>query len=1089
MASARKKQAKNKDISAYDFTKDIRSYLKSSLFNSYYLEKGFVAKFKDEWIPESPEWDHFYQGIFDFIESKDESFFLDNKPSESLTVDSYILPVMALLGWDKFGLYNHYDTETTYDYDGKSYRPDLVYFGEVKDQEKVQSLKGKIKKTSGKRKKDYQNQLRNHVEKSHDILVEAKMFGLLKNNSKRKDELKKDSTRDKTPEGQTVTYMEMLRSEQAILTDGGVWKFFHNEFRSEEKFVRFDFGKLALWLIRKIKLEGFERGCNEFKREEEEFNFLLAMFYNLFSKEAVLGEKVTHLVENTKKYSEHLEDKIKNRFVMAVTHACNGLAHAVKKSGDNPDDFLDLIKKTAESHLFNIIFFRSLESRGVLPYYGEDNSYDKLSISKTIDSIYENGFNPSQSFKSQLNMFEDYYQERVDSKTSTICSNLIKLYKAVHKGISNGIHIEGFKESVFSREEWDFANKYKIADEYMLNVIFYLNLVPKDRELGEYQLIPYDFLTPRELGSIFESFLEFKITKARTPMFWDYRRKQWLENDTVKSIRKGEIIKKGEYFFTPDNKELKMAGAFYTPHPIVKHIVEETLAPLCLNKKPKDILKIKVCDPAMGSGHFLKGALDYLVEQYLESHFKENIKLSVCRGEAERIILHSCIFGTDINPSAVKLAKMSMWLQTASADSELECLEGQLLCGNSLIDDKFDWEEAYPEIFKEGGFSAIVQNPPYVFARDKKIDNEDKEVFDSCYEWASYQANTYTLFIERSWDLLRKDGRLGAIIPNNWLTIDTCMTFRIGYLSSFEEHVIINSKDKIFENASVDNSIIISSKSEYESLDKELQLYELKDGRYTELGLKKLVSYNGDAIGMTVNRDFNEKLYQQLLTCKTLGELHTVKSGLVAYEVGKGKPKQTKEMKDQRVYHSKTKKNNKFLPYLHGKDVCRFKILKPTEYILYGDNLAAPRKKELYEGPRVLVRQIPSKPPYSINAAFLDEHIINDRNSMIIKFENEQDAFFVLGILNSKTITNWFIQRFDKFQRKTFPQFKVKELQEFPIPSVNKQQRSNLIALTRKIVNAYAEENLEKAKLLESELDELVEFLFTDEELVENKAA
>ena len=84
MVQAKRKTTKTVDTSAFDYTKDIRSYLKSSLFNSYYLEKGFVSKFKNSWVSDTPAWFQFKEGITDWILEKDQSFFLENKPSEAI---------------------------------------------------------------------------------------------------------------------------------------------------------------------------------------------------------------------------------------------------------------------------------------------------------------------------------------------------------------------------------------------------------------------------------------------------------------------------------------------------------------------------------------------------------------------------------------------------------------------------------------------------------------------------------------------------------------------------------------------------------------------------------------------------------------------------------------------------------------------------------------------------------------------------------------------------------------------------------------------------------------------------------------------
>ncbi len=96
----------------------------------------------------------------------------------------------------------------------------------------------------------------------------------------------------------------------------------------------------------------------------------------------------------------------------------------------------------------------------------------------------------------------------------------------------------------------------------------------------------------------------------------------------------------------------------------------------------------------------------------------------------------------------------------------------------------------------------------------------------------------------------------------------------------------------------------------------------------------------------------------------------TIKSGLKAYEIGKGKPPQSKEMKSNRVYHSKIKIDDAYIKYLDGKDVCRYYLGWSGEFLKYGSNLSAPRTNfDLFSSSRILVRQIPSKPPYCINAA------------------------------------------------------------------------------------------------------------------------
>ena len=189
-----------------------------------------------------------------------------------------------------------------------------------------------------------------------------------------------------------------------------------------------------------------------------------------------------------------------------------------------------------------------------------------------------------------------------------------------------------------------------------------------------------------------------------------------------------------------------------------------------------------------------------------------------------------------------------------------------------------------------------------------------------------------------------------------------------------------------------------------------------------------------------------------------LKDISVVKAGLKAYEIGKGNPPQTEEMKKGRCYHSILKKDNTYYPYICGKDVRRYLISwEKQEYLKYGDNLAAPRGDwKLFSSPRILVRQIPSKLPYCINACYTDEIILNDINSMII-YDIKCNPLYLLAILNSKPESFWFAHKFGKLQRGLFPQFKVNELSIFPIPHASNAQQEELSRLVMKLLSTKKE--------------------------------
>lgn len=332
--------------------------------------------------------------------------------------------------------------------------------------------------------------------------------------------------------------------------------------------------------------------------------------------------------------------------------------------------------------------------------------------------------------------------------------------------------------------------------------------------------------------------------------------------------------------------------------------------------------------------------------------------------------------------------------------------------------------------------------------------------------------------MELGYKLLKKNGTFAYIVPNNMLTIQSNQKIRNFLLNKSGRLVIINSLDKIFADASVDNCLVFLKKEKSD----DVTVGELENGDFNTIGTVKKDFFGKVnpliSISMVKYRDAYKaywKLNNSKIVLKSPG-ISIVKSGIEAYEVGKGKPKQTKEDKDNRIYHSTEKKDDTYRPYIDGNNVSRYGLSWNGEYIKYGPNLAAMRDPSLFKGERILVRQIPSKGDYSIEATVTDSDIINDRNSMIIKGFKEVEPLALLGVINSKLLTLWFLIRFDKFQRRIFPQFKINELELFPVPKMDKNIQSKIASLVKVIINKvknktdYSKEN--------KDVDELVMMAF-----------
>jgi type I restriction-modification system DNA methylase subunit len=265
----------------------------------------------------------------------------------------------------------------------------------------------------------------------------------------------------------------------------------------------------------------------------------------------------------------------------------------------------------------------------------------------------------------------------------------------------------------------------------------------------------------------------------------------------------------------------KAGGVYYTPTFIVDYIVRHTLSKLLEGKKPGlkgSASKIKIVDPACGSGSFLIVAYQYLldwhrdryVEDGTEKHRKELYQGAggqwlLTTQEKKRILLNS-IYGVDIDPQAVEVTKLSLLLKVLEGESSqslnsqlrlfheraLPDLDRNIKCGNSLIDSEFyntptlplfddetqyrvnafDWMSAFPQAFSgdDPGFDTVIGNPPYIRIQAlKEWAPLEVEYYKKAYRAAAKgNYDIYVVFVERGLSLLNNHGQLGFILPHKF---------------------------------------------------------------------------------------------------------------------------------------------------------------------------------------------------------------------------------------------------------------------------------------------------------------------------------
>lgn len=445
----------------------------------------------------------------------------------------------------------------------------------------------------------------------------------------------------------------------------------------------------------------------------------------------------------------------------------------------------------------------------------------------------------------------------------------------------------------------------------------------------------------------------------------------------------------------------KKDGVFYTPKYITKYIVENTVGRLCAEKKDElgiddeeyargrkgrqkktiealdtrlDVyrdwlLSLTICDPACGSGAFLNQALDFLINEhrYVSELESKLLGQSIVFKDIGDHILERNIFGVDINEESVEIARLSLWLRTASKGRKLNDLSGNIKCGNSLIDDPavagakaFDWKKEFPQVFAKGGFDVVVGNPPYV--RVQNLVSTEVDFYFDTYQAPSGKLDISILFFELALRIT-SEGLCSFISSSQWMQTDYGQNIRKILSGDRIIEVVDFGSLPVFDDASTYPAIFLfsnakSTQARFKRITEKVQLdnESIRLVEPKEMAMSDLSSSSWSISDF----DLDAHIVSKKVAHKTLKSIAPAFIGTLT-----GMDKAFVVTNEQVRQHGL--EEELLLPYAYrGEEVERFALVEPEARIIYPYREGVDGKSELLPE-SLLISEYPKIHAYLLN--------------------------------------------------------------------------------------------------------------------------
>jgi type I restriction-modification system DNA methylase subunit len=639
-------------------------------------------------MPELPEWiaidarDAFEQ-IRD-LRAKIQPEALDEAQLE----EQWAQPIFRLLGL-------HYAVQVKIRYRDQGHRrPDYVF---VATEAEARALSNEI----------YDPQAITHVLAVGDV----KRWG---------SKLDQSTATQRNPSQQIDEYLRYSERPWGILTDGKIWRLYHRDSSKYNVYYAVDLDALLSGSL-------------------ENFGY----FYAFFRLEAFTTGWLERVLKGSEDFAQRLSDKLEGAVFEALELIAQGFLE-YRRNRLTPASLRQIYEQSLVL-LYRLLFVFYAESREILPL--DNEQYRRLMSMESIKREVANhfrfnaplpparltpphsqargegseaagsaetplpAFKPSPpaplpqgegSLKVPLHERSEMGMERGRGSLSRdnghYYTRLADLFFAIDSG-SRDYDVPPYNGRLFSDREHPFLAENAVGDLFLAPALDKLARVDDN---GKRVFVDYRDLDARHLGSIYERLLEYELDIAREPLTTKGKEERYAP------AKEGDPIVKnvGEVYLRTGNNERKVTGSYYTPDYIARFIVEKTLEPLLTaitarhadadaegrwhvrdaESLAREVLALNILDPATGSGHFVVDATAYIAE-WLR---RLGMRPADLGDEDElvywkRQVASACIYAVDINPLAVELAKLSMWLTTLAKGKPLSFLDHHIRVGNSLV--------------------------------------------------------------------------------------------------------------------------------------------------------------------------------------------------------------------------------------------------------------------------------------------------------------------------------------------------------------------------------------------------------------------